>query len=110
MKIDINDLTLGQIKELTASIQNKKEHPFEIGKSYFIRTVTMSHVGVLVNIYDNEIVLSKCSWIADTGRFHNALKNGNFDEIEPFINEVIIGRHAIIDMTLWDHDLPTDQK
>lgn len=109
MKIDINDLTLGQIKELTSNI-NKSEHPYEIGKAYFIRTVTMNHIGVIEKVFDNEIVLSSASWIADSGRFHNALRDGTLSEVEPFIGNVIVGRNAIIDVSCWSHDLPRAQK
>ncbi len=110
MKININDLTIGQLKELSLFNQKGNEHPFEIGKTYFIRTVTMNHIGILKKVYDNELVLSDCSWIADSGRFHDALKSGNLNEIEPFIDDVIIGRNSIIDMTHYRHEVPKCQK
>ncbi len=70
-----------------------------IGKNYFIRTVTMSQTGRLVAITNQELVLADAAWIPDTGRFHNSLINGNFDEVEPFVNDVIVGRGAIVDAT-----------
>lgn len=88
----------------------EKNHPYQIGQNYFIRTVTMHHVGRLVAVYEHELVLEDASWIADDGRFHNALKGEGFDEIEPFIHEAIIGRHALIDCTLWPYELPKEQK
>jgi hypothetical protein len=83
---------------------------WEIGKSYFMRTVTMSLVGELKEINADEILLKNCSWIADTGRFHDALRDGSFDEIEPFMNDVIVNRRSLIDCTRWMHALPSVQK
>lgn len=115
--MNINELTIGQAKELANLLNNKtesKSHPFEIGKNYFIRTVTMSFVGELKAVYDDTLVLSKASWVADTGRFHNMLKSGleslDAAEIEPFINDVIISRGALIDATVYNFSLPTTQK
>ncbi len=116
--MNINELTIGQAKELANLFNNKtesnKSHPFEIGKNYFIRTVTMSFVGELKAVFDDTFVLSKASWVADTGRFHNMLKSGldslDAAEIEPFINDVIISRGALIDATVYNFSLPTTQK
>ena len=116
--MNINELTIGQAKELANLFNNKtesnKSHPFEIGKNYFIRTVTMFFVGELKAVFDDTFVLSKASWVADTGRFHNMLKSGldllDTAEIEPFINDVIISRGALIDATVYNFSLPTTQK
>jgi hypothetical protein len=110
MKIDINDLTLGQIKELALNLNNKSAHPYEIGKAYFIRTVTMYHIGILKKVFDNELILSNASWIPDSGRFHDALKNGEVNEVEPFIGDIIVSRNAIIDVSFWNHEVPSKQK
>ena len=71
----------------------------------------MYYVGRLKEVHENELVLTECSWVADTGRFHNALRNGVFSEIEPFVSEeVIVARGALIDMCHWGHAIPTEQK
>ena len=95
---------------IPAAIPERREGPWVIGKKYMIRTVTMINIGRLVYADDKEFVLDGASWIADTGRFHNALANGSLNEIEPFVSEVIIGRSAIVDATEWLHDLPRVQK
>ena len=77
-----------------------------VGRKYFIRTVTMHHVGELVSFNDKELVLKDASWVADSGRFSSALKTGNLDETEAFVNDVLVNRDAIVDATVWDHDLP----
>ena len=70
-----------------------------VGAAYLIRTVTMIDTGVLVSMDDHEIILKDAAWIADTGRFHAALKpGGKFSEVEPFPDGLVaIGRGSIID-------------
>lgn len=107
---------LKQILELLEMTDNNKnlitnkERPFKVGENYLIRTVTMILVGRLEAVYDTEFVLSSASWIADTGRFYDALKTGNLDEVEPFTDDVIVGRGSLIDATIWTNKLPTEQK
>lgn len=105
-------MSLGDIKEIAALFSKKEDsHPYKIGKNYFIRTVTFNYTGKLTQVTEHELVLEECSWIADSGRFADALKKGTLDEIEPFPSgSVIIGRSAIIDCAQWDHTLPRDQK
>lgn len=81
----------------------------EIGKSYFIRTVTMYTVGKLKAINNNEFLLEQASWVADCGRFSAALKTGTLDEVEPFVDDVVVNRGSIVDITEWRHNLPTEQ-
>lgn len=109
--MNINELTLGQIKEINAMTSVSKEspaNPYKIGQGYFIRTVTMSYTGRITAVHAQEIELSDACWIADSGRFHKALK-GEWDsssELEPFPSPVIIGRGAIIDACPLSCELP----
>ena len=86
--------------------------PYIVGRNYIIRTVTHIHVGKLVSVGEKELVLENASWVADTKRFHNMLKDGLNDqaEIEPFTMPVIVGRGAIIDCQEYMHELPTEQQ
>ena len=78
-------------------------HPYEIGKLYHVRTVTMAIAGKLKAVYDNELVFEDASWVASSGRFNEYLKDCNrVDENEPFNHDVIVGRGAIIDCTEMD--------
>ncbi len=108
-----DNLTLGEIKELM-SIFNKplaqEKCLWQTGKLYFIRTVTMHLIGRLEAVTTQELLLSQASWIADSGRFHDAIKTGKLNEVEPFISDVIVGRSSIIDATEWKFDAPTTQK
>lgn len=111
MKID--DLTIKEARELAFlfdKTQDKFCHPFKIGENYLIRTVTMIVLGRLELVGEKELILSSASWIADTGRFYDALKTGKLNEIEPFIDNVIVGRGSLIDATIWGHPLPREQK
>jgi len=95
---------------------NKEErgHFFDIGSKYLIRSVTFSYLGRLKAVGDKEILIDDASWVADTGRFYNTLENGIFNElsseIEPYTDDVILGRNAIVDMVKYEHELPKDQK
>ncbi len=84
--------------------------PIKVGNKVLIRTVTHYHTGKIIEINKDHLVLDKAAWIADTGRFSNALGSGTLDEIEPFNGPVAVFIAAIIDITNWNHDLPEKQK
>ena len=100
--MNIDDLTLGQIKQIqamtSAAPQQTDISAWEIGKPYLIRTVTMIDTGRVVGVTEHEIILEDAAWIADTGRFSDAVAKAEFGEVEPFPDgRVILGRGAIID-------------
>ena len=98
--MNIDDLTLGQVKQIQAMAGNAapQSGPWIIGEHYVIRTVTMIQTGVLMAVHPQELVLSDAAWIADTGRWNNFLRDPNLaEEVEPFTAQVIVGRAAIID-------------
>ena len=78
--------------------------PWEVGKKYFIRTVTMHLSGELVSVSRQELVLKDAAWIADSGRLNEAVEDPNkFSEVEPFRRPVIVGRGSIVDATEIPH-------
>lgn len=85
--------------------------PYVIGETYFIRTATHAHTGRLAAVCPQELVIADAAWIADTGRFSEALKTCNFAEVEMFPkgHSVVIGRGALIDAVMID-ELPTETK
>jgi hypothetical protein len=99
--MNIEELTIAQAREISrlfGSPQASQSHPYTIGSPYFIRTVTHHHTGRLVEVTEHELVLEDAAWIADSGRFADAIVSGSFSEVEPFPDgQVIIGRSAIID-------------
>ena len=86
------------------------ETAFKIGQPYLIRTVTMIYTGRVVAVTQHEIVVEDAAWIADTGRFADCLKTGEFLEVEPYPDgQVIIGRGSLIDAAFIPK-LPRKQK
>jgi len=104
--MNINELTIAQAREIanlftaTSASGNPDSSAFQIGQPYLIRTVTMAISGRVVSVTRHEIVVEDAAWIADTGRFSDAVKSGKFSEVEPFQDgPVIIGRSSLIDAT-----------
>ncbi len=89
---------------------NITAHSLKIGTCYLIRTVTMMYTGRLIAVTDSDLVLEDAAWIADSGRYADALEKGTLNEVEPYPNEVIVSRAAIVDAAEWTHDLPREQK
>ena len=109
--MDIDSLTVKEIKHIQSLLKGPKvTSPYQVGKNYFIRTVTHHYTGRLIRVTPKELVLEDAAWIADDGRFMDCIKDGKVDEVEPYQDEVVIGRGAILDATIWRHKLPRDQK
>lgn len=87
-----------------------KPFPFKAGDQIFIRTVTHHQTGRVVDVGRDWIKLEDAAWIASNGRFHIALRDGVFDEVEPIPTWCIVGRGAIIDAFPWPHKLPREPK
>jgi len=105
--ITISENTYELIKE-----QLKDDEKFEvndlqdfIGKKLFIRTVTYHLTGEVEKIVGSFLKLKDAAWIADSGRFMNAIK----DEVEP-VGDALVNISSIVDMFPWKHNLPKEQK
>lgn len=115
--MDIDKLTIGQLKELAGMLEGYMSrgntpvpHHYPVGEHVFIRTVTYFTVGLLVAVTDQELVLENASWVAETKRFADSLKDGVVEENEPFPDgRVLVGRGAVIDCCLWPHNLLREQ-
>ena len=126
LDINVNELTIGQAKELIkkanevaafvgqgeikTELSEQEETPFEVGKKYLLRTVTHIVLGELIAIKGKFLVLTKSSWVADTGRYYDALNTGELNEVEPYPNGNGLNFTALIDFCEWQHTLPTEQK
>lgn len=103
-------ITIDEVKYVRADelqtikpIYEGEFQPFEIGAIYLIRTVTMIDVGRVIAASKQYIILEDAAWIADTGRFADALKSCKFNETEPFPDgQVILSAGAIIDAVKVD--------
>ena len=107
----IDDVKYIREDSIKPQIQSVQDHPYQLNKNYFIRTVTMSHAGKLVAVTDKELVLEQAVWVADSGRFMQALQTGKFNEVEPFPEreQVIVGRGAVIDAVVIGDYLKTQK-
>ena len=110
-KLEIPAGMLDKVKKL---VEEKKNFSYEnlddfIGKSFFIRTVTYHLVGKIEKRLGKFFQLSGASWVADSGRFMQAIKDGTLDEVEP-VGVAILNIDSITDMFPWNHKLPTEQK
>jgi hypothetical protein len=101
--VDIDSLTIGEVRRIQALLGGTApgpgEHPWVLGKSYFVRTVTHHLTGRLVQVTAQELVLVDAAWIADDGQFHAAVRDGEFAEVEPIPDgrPLIVGRGSLID-------------
>lgn len=109
--ITISDETFEKLK-----VQLLEDEVFEInsfdeliGKKFLFRTVTFFLLGEVTKQFGKFVQLKNASWIADTGRFMNCIKEGKLDEVEP-VGDVFVNMDTVVDFFLWKHKLPTDQK
>ena len=101
------------VHELKLQLDPKTASAFDqfIGKNVFVRTVTYHQIGKLVSYDGKFIALKDASWIADSGRWADALSKGTLSEVEPFPEGIIlVNAEAIVDVCEWKHALPRVQK
>ena len=110
--MDLDSLTVGEIKSIQKMFgcSEPEQCLWRVGEKYLIRTVTHYYTGRLKAVTDKELLLENAAWIADTKRFYDTLTKGEFNEVEPFNTDVIVGRGAVVDAAIWKHDLPKDQQ
>lgn len=89
--------------------ENTADWADQIGKKLFIRTVTYHHVGEVVDVRGSVMELKDASWVADSGRFHQAITTGTLSEVEP-VGAAFVNTASITDAFPWAHELPTRQK
>ncbi len=85
-------------------------NPVRVGASVIVRSVMFFYTGRVVSIDETWLVLSDAAWIADTGRWSEALKTGSLGEVEPYPDVVAISKGAIVDVSTWSHTLPRGVK
>lgn len=89
---------------------SSSEIPFEVGEKYFIRTVTYFATGRVKRIVGNFLELEDAAWVADTGRFRQAIMDGVLNEVEPVDVPMYINLASVTDAFLWKNKLPREQK
>lgn len=81
-----------------------------VGKNVFVRTVTHHYTGRLAAHDPHFLELEDAAWIADDGRFADALAEGSLNEVEPYPGSCLVAVGALLDVSEWLHDLPRTQK
>ena len=109
--LEVSDETYEKIKEQIGvdsfkEIQSLKDM---IGEKYYFRTVTYHLTGRVKKVIGNLLELENAAWIADSGRFMNAIKEGKLNEVEP-VGRAYINIDTVTDIFPWKHKLPEEQK
>lgn len=109
--IEISDETYEKIKTQLLDDEKVNIACYEdlVGKNFFFRTVTYHLIGKVTKRFGDFLILEGASWIADSGRFMNAIKEGNLNEVEP-VGVAFVNLKSVTDFFPWKHPLPKDQK
>lgn len=83
---------------------------WELGKQYFIRTVTMYFSGRLIRVEDGFVTLEDAAWLPDIGRFADFIAGKEANEVEPYPHPVNVAIGAITDFCEYSAALPRKQK
>lgn len=84
----------------------------QVGKCYFIETVTKYWTGKVLAVDPDFICLEEAAWVADTGRFAEFLRTGVPLEVEPVPKgqKQYVPVGTITGITEWPHKLPRETK
>jgi hypothetical protein len=109
-EIRISDETYEKIKDQLLEDEGKNIESFSdmIGGKYFFRTVSYFVVGKVKKQIGQFFELENASWIPDTGRFMQFLKDGKLNEVEP-TGTHFVNIEMVVDFFEWKHKLPKDQ-
>lgn len=124
---DVANMPIGEIQNLVNELHSAQsklpplkpaktgEWLWRVGAGYHIRTVSYHFTGKFVGFNgpnNQELAFEDVAWIADDGRFMNAIKDGSLSEIEPYPDGTIVGinRTSIIDFCEVKWTMPRSQK
>lgn len=82
---------------------------FEPGNKVCLRTVTYHLVGEIVARDGDWIELKDAAWVADSGRFMQALEKGELSEVEP-VGVAVVNLATVTEAFPWRHELPLKQR
>lgn len=109
--IEVSEEIYNKIKEQLGedSFKDIKELEDLVGEKFFFRTVTYHLTGRVKRIIAGFILeLENAAWVADSGRFMQAIKRGRLKEVEP-VGRAFISINSVTDFFPWLHDLPSKQ-
>lgn len=108
--IEISDETFEKLKTQLGEDSFKEIVSLQdmVGEKFFFRTVTYHMTGRVKKVIGSILELENAAWIADSGRFMNAIKEGKLNEVEP-VGRAYININTVIDFFPWKHALPEKQ-
>lgn len=108
--IEVSDEIYEKIKQQLGCDSFKDLTSLEdmVGEKYFFRTVTYHMTGRVKKIIGSILELENAAWIADSGRFMDAIKQGKLNEVEP-VGRAYININTVVDFFPWKHALPEKQ-
>lgn len=108
--LEISDETYEKIKE-QLGVNDREINTYEdlVGGKFYFRTVTYHLTGEVKKIVGRFAYLKNAAWIADSGRFNEAIKNGTLNEIEP-VGDAFVNLDTVTDFFPWTHKLPNTVK
>jgi len=109
--IEVSDETFERIKAQLTEDEKTEINSFQdlVGKKWFFRSVTYHCVGKVTKVIGQTIRLEGASWVADSGRFMDAIKKGTLNEVEP-VGEMYLNMNTVVDFFAWKFELPKEQK
>lgn len=109
--IEVSDEMYEKIKEQLGEESFKDIDSLQdmVGEKYFFRTVTYHMTGRVKKVIGSILELENAAWIADSGRFSDAIKKGNLLEVEP-VGRAYLNINTVVDFFPWVHPLPEIQK
>ena len=110
----MGNLSSEDLERISKIIHIARDHeigfPCLNGEKWLFRTVTHIITGEVIDQRGKFVVLKNAAWIADTGRYMNALMDPDkFEEVEPYPQTCVINTDSLIDSTQI-HKLPIKQK
>src|ERR1035437_3068677 len=102
--IEMSDELYEKLKEEITIDGGKEVNNYEdlVSGKYYFRTVTYHSVGEVKKIVGRFAYLKNASWIADSGRFNEAIKNGTLNEVEP-VGDAFVNLDTVVDFFPWKH-------
>ena len=109
--IEISDETYEKIRKQLGEDSFKEIGSLQdmVGEKFFFRTVTYHLTGRVKKVIGSIIELENAAWIADSGRFMQAIKEGTLNEVEP-VGRAYLNINSVTDFFPWKHPLPDKQK
>lgn len=108
--IEVPDELWEQVKTIVGTdVKEIFNYEDMVGEKFYFRTVTFHLTGEVKKIVGRFAYLKNAAWIADSGRFMEAIKNGTLNEVEP-VGDAFVNLDTVTDFFPWKHALPKEQK